>query len=110
MRDICGRMYVRNLYRSSENQQQGTTKSKNEPPGLPVGLLHVTLGLLFVHLFNYNVTPLQSGPHRVYAVTKEALQSQASALGIASSQRPWALRISSTISRAVPSPARRLVM
>jgi hypothetical protein len=34
----------------------------------------VILGLLIAHLYNYNVTPLQSGPHRVHAVKKSAFR------------------------------------
>jgi hypothetical protein len=37
-------------------------------------------------------------------------QSQASAWGTASSQRPWAFRMSSTTSRAAPRPACRRVV
>jgi hypothetical protein len=67
-------MYVRDLYRSSEDQQQGTAKSKSEPPVLPLGSPHVVFGLHIAHLYNYNVTPLQSGPYRVYAVKKSAFR------------------------------------
>jgi hypothetical protein len=67
-------MYVRDLYRGAKNQQQGKAKSKSEPPVLPLGSPHVIFGLLIAHLYNYNVTPLQSGPHRVHAVKKSAFR------------------------------------
>jgi hypothetical protein len=59
-------MYVRDLYRGAKNQQQGTAKCKSKTPGMP----HVIVGLLIVHLYNYNVTRLPSAPRRVRAVKK----------------------------------------
>jgi hypothetical protein len=70
MRDVCSRMYVRDLYRGAKNQQQGTAKCKSKPPGLPAGMPHVIFGLLTEHLYNYNVTPPSTAPRRVRAVKK----------------------------------------
>jgi hypothetical protein len=70
VRDVCGGMYVRDLNRGAKNQQQGTAKSKSEPPWMPAGLPHVIFGLLVEHPYNYNLTPLQSAPRRVCAVKK----------------------------------------
>jgi hypothetical protein len=86
---ICGCMHVRYLDRREEKQQEGATKSNGDPPGTS----RVISGLRKEHhLQVYRVC----SPWWGYAM----------ALGTASSHRPWALRISSTTSLAVPWPPR----